>query len=94
MGVVHFFEVIDVEHEQESGFSGACDAIYFALKHCTKVPAVGKARERVFKGKFAKAVDDALQIPRRYLAVQRRFAAASLSDQRVRSVQAKIAQIN
>ncbi|GDY34624.1 hypothetical protein ACINB_05160 [Acidovorax sp. NB1] len=57
------------------------------------MPAVGQAGEGVFEGQLAQAVNQALQVARRGFAVQRCFAAAGLSHQRVSSIQAKLAQI-
>ncbi|MNU93755.1 hypothetical protein D3C71_837040 [compost metagenome] len=91
--VVDFLEMVNVEHQQQCCLSRAGDAIDFAFQHGAEVPAVGQTGERVFEGEFTQSVDQALQVARGHLAVQRCFAAASLSHQRVGSIQAKVAQI-
>ncbi|MNV52548.1 hypothetical protein D3C71_1446480 [compost metagenome] len=93
VGVVHLFEVIDVQHEQQRRFARAGYTVDFTLQHGAKVPAVGQASKGVFEGKLAQAVDQALQVVRRHLAVQCCFAAAGLGHQCVCSIQAEVAQI-
>ena len=93
VGVIHPFEVVDVQHQQQGCLAGACDAIDFTFQHGAEMSAVRQSRERVFERQLAQAVDQTLQIKGRHLAVQCCLAAAGLSHQCVGSIQAKVAQI-
>ena len=60
--VIHFLEVVYIQHQQQGGFSGTGDNLNAALQHRVELAPVGQARERILERELAQAIDDALQI--------------------------------
>ena len=60
--IVDLLEMIDINHQQQSGFAGACHTINFSLYDGAEVTAIGKPSQRVAQRQRAQPINKCLQV--------------------------------
>lgn len=61
MCVVDAFEVIDVQHQQQSRLTGACHAVDLARNGHLELAAIGQTGQGITAGDVAQAIEHGLQ---------------------------------